>query len=45
MLAESSAGVVEDVVLDDGGSGSQVDDAVGQVVKCDEAGGRGQCFR
>ena len=41
MLAESAAGVVEDVVLDDGGSGSQIYDTVGQVVESDEAGGRG----
>ena len=45
MLAESAAGVVQDVVLDDRSGSSQVYDAVGQVVECDESGGRGQCFR
>ena len=38
MLAEAAAGVVEDVIGDDGRSGSEVDDAVGQVVEDKETG-------
>ena len=38
VLAEASAGVVQDVIGDDGCRSGQVDDAIGDIVEGDEAG-------